>query len=252
MSKNRIQKYHNVLFVFMKVDKNRRNSEKRIPSKASKVDMKKVLELLKKHYPDAHCALVFSNPLELLIATQLSAQCTDVMVNKVTEKLFKKYKSVKDFAEANLTELQNDVRSTGFYKNKGKNIQASCKMILAKFGGKVPRTMDELLELPGVARKTANVVLFNAFGIQVGVTVDTHVGRISHRLHLSKHKEPVKIEKDLMVLTPKEDWGMLSHYLIAHGRKICKSQRPVCADCFLNKICPSAFAFNQKGKWIGP
>ncbi len=202
-------------------------------------EFNKILKLLKQNYPDAKCALNFSNPLELLIATQLSAQCTDKMVNIVTERLFKKYRSVEAFANAPLEELQNAVRSTGFYKNKGRNIQNTCKMLIAKFDGEVPKTMANLLELPGVARKTATVVLFNGFGIIDGVTVDTHVSRLSQRLALTKAKNPEKIELDLQKLCPRKDWGMLSHYLIAHGRKVCKAQRPLCGECFLNKICPS-------------
>lgn len=211
-----------------------------------------ILKLLKKHYPDAKCALNFHNPLELLIAVMLSAQCTDVMVNKVTPKLFEKYRTAKDFAEADLEELQAFVRSTGFYKNKAKNIKATCRMLLEKYNGKVPQKMNELLELPGVARKTANVVLFNAFGKQYGIAVDTHVTRLSHRLGLSHHRQAEKIEMDLMTMTQKKDWGMLTHYLITHGRRICKAQKPNCGECFLNKICPSAFKFDAKGRWIGP
>ena len=204
-------------------------------------DFKILLTLLKKNYPDARCALHFKNPLQLLVAVQLSAQCTDEMVNKVTPKLFQKYQTVDDFANARLEELQEMVHSTGFYRNKGKNIQAACRMIVEKFNGKVPQTMEELLLLPGVARKTANVVLFNGYGIIAGVTVDTHVMRLSQRLSLSREKTPEKIEQDLMKITPSEYWGMLSHYLIFHGRRICKARKPNCAGCFLNKICPSAF-----------
>lgn len=211
-----------------------------------------LLRLFKKHYPDAKCALQHKNSLELLIATMLSAQSTDAMVNKVTAKLFGKYKTAQDYVDAPPLQLQQDIRSTGFYKNKAKNIQSTCKMIMEKFAGKVPETMEELLLLPGVARKTSNVVLFNAFGIQTGIAVDTHVMRLAHRLELSKHQQPEKIERDLMAMTPKKDWGMLTHYLISHGRKICKAQKPLCGECFLNKICPSAFKFDAKRKWIGP
>ena len=211
-----------------------------------------VLKLLKKHYPDAMCSLNFKNPLELLVATMLSAQCTDEMVNRVTPKLFACYKTALDYADAHEEELQTMIRSTGFYRNKAKNIQASCKILVEKFNGKVPRTMAELLLLPGVARKTANVVLFNAFGIQAGIAVDTHMSRLAHRLAFSRQKQPEKIEKDLMKVTPQKEWGMLTHYLIAHGRKICKAQKPDCGGCFLRKICPSAFKFDVKGKWIGP
>ncbi len=206
-----------------------------------KKNLPKILQLLKKHYPDAKCALIFKTPLELLIATMLSAQCTDEVVNKVTGLLFKKYKNVTDFANADLEELQKAVHSTGFYKNKAKNIQSTCRILIEKFNGEVPRKMEQLLLLPGVARKTANVVLFNAFGIIDGITVDTHVSRLSRRLGLSKENSAEKIEKDLMKITPKDDWGMLSHYLIFHGRKICKARKPNCEGCFLNKICPAAY-----------
>ncbi len=209
-----------------------------IQSREPREQMRDVLALLKKNYPDAKCALIFGSPLELLVATMLSAQCTDEVVNKVTPKLFAKYKTAKAYAEADLEELQQAVRSTGFYKNKGRNIQNACKVLIEKFKGRVPKTMKELILLPGVARKTANVVLFNAFGIIDGITVDTHVIRLSHRLGLSKEKTAEKIEQDLMKITQKKDWGMLSHYLIAHGRKICKAKKPNCAGCFLNKICP--------------
>ena len=209
-------------------------------------------KILDHYFPHPDIPLDYRDPYTLLIAVLLSAQCTDEVVNKVTPKLFERYRDVADFANANLEELQNMIRSTGFYRNKGKNIQATCRMIMEKFEGKVPRTMAELLELPGVARKTANVVLFNAFGIIDGVTVDTHVMRLSHRLGLSEQKTPEKIEKDLMKLFPQKEWGMLSHYLIFHGRRVCKAQRPNCAGCFLNKICPSAFSFDAKGKWVGP
>lgn len=210
-----------------------------------------ILKLLKKHYPDAHCALNFKNPLQLLVATILSAQCTDVRVNMVTPALFKKYQSAQDFAQADIDELQNLIRSTGFFRNKAKNIQGAARMIVTKFSGQVPQTMEKLLLLPGVARKTANVVLFNGFAVTAGITVDTHVTRLSHRLGLSQQKQAEKVEKDLMKITPEKDWGMLSHYLIAHGRTICKAQCPLCEDCFLNKICPSAFNFNAKKKRIG-
>ncbi len=206
-----------------------------------KKDLPKILQLLKKHYPDAKCALIFKTPLELLIATMLSAQCTDEVVNKVTGLLFKKYKNVTAFANADLEELQKAVHSTGFYKNKAKNIQNTCRILIEKFNGEVPRKMEQLLLLPGVARKTANVVLFNAFGIIDGITVDTHVSRLSRRLGLSKENSAEKIEKDLMKITPKNDWGMLSHYLIFHGRKICKARKTNCEGCFLNKICPAAY-----------
>ena len=183
----------------------------------------------------------FKNPLELLIATILSAQCTDERVNKVTESLFAKYRTVTDYVRAPLQDLEKAVHSTGFFRNKAKNIRNACRMIVEKFHGRVPDTMEELLLLPGVARKTANVVLFNAFGKNEGVVVDTHVIRLSRRLGLSKHDSPEKIEKDFMKLVPQKEWGMLSHYLITHGRRICKARKPECEKCFLNKVCPSAF-----------
>lgn len=212
----------------------------------------KILSLLRKHYPDADIALTYKTPHQLLVATILSAQCTDERVNKVTPDLFKKYKSPKDFAEADISELEEMVRSTGFYRNKAKNIKASAEMIVEKFDGRVPKTMDELLELPGVARKTANVVLQSAYGVNVGVVVDTHVGRLSRRLGFTKQKNPEKVEQDLMELIPKKDWSNLAFWLIDHGRAICKSQKPLCDECFLNKVCPSAGKFNQKGTWVGP
>ncbi len=202
-----------------------------------------MLRLLKRQYPDANCALVFKNPLQLLVATILSAQCTDETVNRVTPALFERYKIAPAFANASLSELEKLIHSTGFYRNKAKNIKAASCMIVEKFGGRVPATMEELLELPGVARKTANVVLFNGFGIQVGITVDTHVSRLAGRLGLSRHHQPVKIEQDLMKITPKKDFGMLAHYLIWHGRKICKARKPLCAECVLQRVCPSAFLF---------
>ena len=198
-----------------------------------------VLKRLNKEYPDPKTALNFSGPFQLLSATILSAQTTDVLVNKVTDKLFKKYRSIKDFAEAPLEELQQDVSSVNFYKTKAKNIQASAKIILESFHGKVPKTMDELVTLPGVARKTANIVLSNAYGIDEGIAVDTHVRRLTNLLGLTKNEDPVKIEQDLMAITPKEDWGNISHLLIFHGRKICQAKKPKHNECVLYDICPS-------------
>lgn len=213
---------------------------------------KKVHELLEKHYPEAKTALNYNNALEILVATILSAQCTDVRVNKVTPALFKRFRSPADYAKADVKEIDEYIKSVNFHFNKAKNIQAAGKLMVEKFDGKVPGTMDDLLELPGVARKTANVVLYNAFGIVVGVVVDTHVRRLSLRLGFTKNEKPEKIECDLMELAPKETWGKLSNLLIDHGRAICKAQRPLCEDCFLSKICPSAFKFNAKGQWVGP
>ena len=199
---------------------------------------KKIIAALVKTYPDAHCELVHQNPLELLVATILSAQCTDKRVNIVTETLFKKYRTAKDFADADISELEQDVRTTGFYKNKARNIKAACRDIVEKHGGAVPRTMDTLLQLGGVGRKTANVVLGNAFGINVGVVVDTHVGRLSHRLGLTTHRAPEKIETDLMALVPQPQWTLFSHLLIWHGRRRCFARKPDCTNCELLKLCP--------------
>ena len=191
-------------------------------------------------YPNAACSLNFSNPLELLIATQLSAQCTDKRVNIVTTQLFQKYRNVEDFATANLEDLEQDIRSTGFYRNKAKNIRGTCQRLITAYGGEVPQTMEDLLTLPGVARKTANVVLGNGFGIVVGFVVDTHVGRLSRRLGWTQHTDAVKIEQDLMRIIPKEDWFDLSHLLIFHGRAICDARKPLCEQCTLTHLCPSA------------
>jgi endonuclease-3 len=199
---------------------------------------KKIIGALKKTYPDAHCELNYSNPLELLIATILSAQCTDKRVNIVTESLFKKYRSAEDFAKADISELEEAIRSTGFYKNKARNIKAACRDIVDKHGGKVPRTMEELMELGGVGRKTANVVLGNAFDINVGVVVDTHVARLSARLGLMREKTPEKIEQALMKLVPQPEWTMFSHWLIWHGRRRCFARKPDCTHCEIGGLCP--------------
>ncbi len=204
-----------------------------------KEKINEILKSLKKLYPDAHCALNFKNPHELLIATILSAQCTDERVNMVTEKLFKKYKTIKDFANTDLLEFEKDIYSTGFYRNKAKNIIGAAKIIDKKYNGKVPKDFDQLLELPGVARKTANCVMGNAFNIATGVVVDTHVIRITEKLGLTKNKDPKKIEEDLIKLLPKEEWINFSHMIIWHGRKICIARRPKCEICKLNRICPS-------------
>ena len=197
--------------------------------------------MLKKQYPNVECALKHKNPLELLIATILSAQCTDERVNIVTGKLFKKYKKVKDYSNANLHEFEKDVYSTGFYRNKAKNIIKTCQIIEKEYKGRVPDDFDKLLKLPGVARKTANCVMGNAFNIPSGVVVDTHVSRISQRLGLTKNTDPNKIEQDLIKIIPKNEWIMFSHRLIWHGRKVCDARRPKCEICTLNKLCPSAF-----------
>jgi endonuclease III len=199
---------------------------------------KKICAALQRTYPKAHCELNFSSPLELLVATILSAQCTDKRVNLVTEKLFKKYRAAEDFARAEISGLENDIHSTGFYKNKAKNIKACCAALVEKSGGEVPRTMDELHALAGVGRKTANVVLGNAFGINVGVVVDTHVTRLSNRLGLTKEKDAVKIERELMKLVPQKDWTNFSHWLIWHGRRRCFARKPDCENCEIKKLCP--------------
>ncbi len=204
---------------------------------------KKIIAGLRKTYPDAHCELNYSNPLELLIATILSAQCTDKRVNRVTAELFKKHRSAADFANAPLAELEQDIKTTGFFRNKAKNVQACCRKLVERHGGEVPKTMEELTHLDGVGRKTANVVLGNAFGVNVGVVVDTHVARLSQRLGLTKHKQPEKIEEDLMKLVPREQWTLLSHWLIWHGRRRCDARRPDCAQCEIRKVCPSAGTF---------
>lgn len=199
---------------------------------------RKVISVLKRTYPNAHCELNFSNPLELLIATILSAQCTDKRVNLVTVELFRNYRSAKDFAEADIAQLETAIRSTGFYKNKAKNIKACCAALVEKFGGEVPRTMDELHALSGVGRKTANVVLGNAFGINVGVVVDTHVTRLGNRLGLVKGTDAVKLEQELMRLVPQNEWTDFSHWLIWHGRRRCDARKPDCVNCEVLKLCP--------------
>ena len=203
----------------------------------------KVIELLEKEHPDAKIALHYTNPLELLVATILSAQCTDERVNLVTKALFKKYTKAEDYAKADLTELEQDIKSTGFYRNKAKNIKKSSQLLVEKYNSQVPRTMEELLELPGVARKTANIVLSNAFGVVEGVAVDTHVRRLAQRLGLTESDDPTKIEADLMNLVPREKWMRITDLLIFHGRRICIARKPKCDACVLNKICPSAFTF---------
>lgn len=211
---------------------------KRKTSKATPASAAALYQALESLYPDAHCALNHSNAFELLIATILSAQCTDERVNMVTPGLFKKYPTPQKLADADLSALEQEVRSTGFYRNKAKNIQGASRLIVEKFGGKVPQTMDELLDLPGVARKTANVVLGNAYGKNIGVVVDTHVGRLSNRLGLTKESDPVKIEQDLMKLFPSERWTMLAHLLISHGRAVCDARKPLCSTCKLSEACP--------------
>jgi endonuclease-3 len=204
----------------------------------------RIIELLEREHPDAKVALHYSNPLELLMATILSAQSTDETINKVTKALFKKYTKPEDYANADLKELEQDIRSTGFYHNKAKNLQNSAKMLVEKYNSKVPKTMEKLVKLPGVARKTANIVLTNAYGVVAGVAVDTHVRRLAQRLGLSENDDPTKIEKDLMELVPKDKWMRITDLLIFHGRRVCTAKKPNCAGCVLNKICPSAFTFS--------
>ena len=208
--------------------------------------MKKILPLLKKTYPDATTALHFSNPLELLIATILSAQCTDVRVNMITKDLFRKYKSAADCANADLKQIEEDIRTCGFYHHKAVSIKAACRKIVDDYGGRVPNTMEELVTLPGVGRKTANVVLGNAFGIP-GIACDTHVLRVSRRLQLSEHTDdPVKLEFDLDDIVPKKDWTLFSHLLIFHGRQICTARKPNCPECPIAPYCPAA---NRPDLW---
>jgi endonuclease III len=195
---------------------------------------------LKAEYPDARTELEWSNPLELLVATILSAQTTDVQVNRVTESLFSKYRTAEDYADSTPDELEEDIRPTGFYRNKARSLRGMASALVEEHGGEVPRTMSELVALPGVGRKTANVVLGNAFGTNEGIVVDTHVRRVSGRLGLTEGSDPVKIEQELMRLVPEEDWTIFSHLLILHGRRTCKARKPDCPNCILNDICPSA------------
>ena len=207
-----------------------------------------LLDVWPKVYPDAHCELDFKNPLELLIATILSAQCTDKRVNMVTPALFKKYRTAADYAKARQLELERAIRSTGFFRNKAKSIRAATSTIDKKFGGKVPDSMEELRELPGVGRKTANVVLGNAFGKNEGIVVDTHVARLSQRLGLSKQKDAEKIERDLIKLVPRKHWTNWSHWLIWHGRRRCYARKPDCGHCEVFRLCPSGKIFLRTGE----
>lgn len=202
---------------------------------------REIIRRLKRAYPDAKCSLNHTNPFELLVATILSAQCTDERVNIVTADLFRKYRKPDDYLKVSPRELEKDIQSTGFFRNKTRSIQGTSKVLTEEFGGEVPRTMDELLELPGVARKTANVVLGNAFDIKVGIVVDTHVTRLSRRLGLTKEKDAQKIERDLVQIVPKKDWVIFSHLLIYHGRKICRARNPLCEECVIEKFCPSSY-----------
>jgi endonuclease-3 len=205
---------------------------------AKKLRAKKIITALDRTYPEAHCELDNADPLELLIATILSAQCTDKRVNIVTAVLFKKYRSAADYANAPLAELEQAVKTTGFFRNKAKNIQACCRKLIVRHGGRVPRAMEELTQLDGVGRKTANVVLGTAFDINVGVVVDTHVARLSQRLGLTRQKMPEKIELELMALVPQKQWALFSHWLIWHGRRRCDARKPDCEGCEIKKLCP--------------
>lgn len=214
------------------------SKSRKLPAKQQRAI--EILLRLKQLYPDATCSLDYETPMQLLVATILSAQCTDVRVNMVTPELFRRFPDAAAMASAGLEEIEALVRSTGFYRNKAKNIQAACRMIMTEFGGEVPKLMEELLTLPGVARKTANVVSAHAYGINLGVTVDTHVKRLSYRLGLTKHTDPVRIERDLMKLLPQPDWENWSIRLIYHGRAVCIARKPQCDRCDLADLCPSA------------
>ena len=211
-------------------------SPERIAAKAARLE--KIIAALDRTYPEAHCELHHVDPLQLLVATILSAQCTDKRVNIVTKELFKKFRSAADYAGAPLTELENAIKTTGFFRNKAKNIQGACRKLVEHHNGRVPRTMEELIQLDGVGRKTANVVLGNAFGINVGVVVDTHVARLSQRLGLTRQKTPEKIERELMALVPQPQWTLFSHWLIWHGRRRCFARKPDCVHCEIGKLCP--------------
>ena len=208
---------------------------------------REIVRLLKKAYPSAKCSLDYKTPIQLLVATMLSAQCTDERVNKVTPALFARYKNALGFADADISELERLVRSTGFYRNKAKNIKASARMMVAEFGGKVPDTMENMLKLPGVARKTANIVLGNAYGVVEGVPVDTHAIRLSHLMGLTKNSDQKKIEQDLMKAVPREDWLNISNLFVFHGRAVCVARRPACSRCPVEKLCPKA---GLKKEWM--
>ncbi|RLI92272.1 MAG: endonuclease III [Candidatus Altiarchaeales archaeon] len=206
--------------------------------------VREIIRLLRGKYPKATTALRYKNPLELLVSTMLSAQCTDERVNLVTEKLFKKYRTAEDYANADLKEFEREIRSTGFYRNKAKNIKNCCRILVERFNSRVPKTMDELLHLPGVARKTANIVLGHGYGIAEGIAVDTHVRRVAQRLGLSDNKDPNKIEGDLMEIVPRKSWIEISDLLILHGRETCTARKPKCNECILNRLCPSSGRFD--------
>jgi len=204
----------------------------------------RILDLLEREHPDAKIALEFSNPLELLVATILAAQCTDERVNQVTRSLFKKYRTAEDYVKADLAVLEQDIKPTGFYRRKAQRLKEVCRILVEKFNSEVPRTMEELVSLPGVARKTANIVLSNAYGINEGIVVDTHVFRLAKRLGLTKSKTREKIEEDLMKIVPKDKWGRFADLLIFHGRRVCKARKPQCEICVLKDLCPSRTTFD--------
>jgi endonuclease III len=216
-----------------------------MPKRENLEELKKrtrdIIRRLKRAYPGAKCSLNHSNPFELLVATILSAQCTDERVNLVTANLFRKYTKPEDYLKVAPRELEKDIQSTGFFRNKTKSIQGTSRVLTEQYHGEVPQTMEELLELPGVARKTANVVLGNAFDIKAGVVVDTHVTRLSHRLAFTQQKTAEKIEQDLIPIVPKKDWVIFPHLMIYHGRKICKARNPLCEECTIEKFCPSSY-----------
>ena len=218
------------------------SDSKTTPPASDRERAREIVARLRKDYPNARCSLDFTNALELLVATMLSAQCTDERVNAVTPTLFKKYRTAADYAGANPEELEQGVKQTGFYRNKAKHIREAGAHLVERFGGEVPKTMTELTSLPGVARKTANVVMGNAYGIVEGVVVDTHVGRLSQRLGLTKNDDPVKIEQDMMALLPQTDWLDISHLMIYHGRAVCQARKPLCEQCSLADICPTGQA----------
>jgi endonuclease-3 len=206
-----------------------------------------IVERLRQTYPDAHCELNFNSPLELLVATILSAQCTDKQVNIVTAELFKKYRRAEDYSNARLEELEQDIRRIGLYRSKARNIKACCQTLVEKHGGEVPRTLEELIELGGVGRKTANVVLGNAFGINSGVVVDTHVGRLCNLLGLTRQSHPEKIEQDLQKLVPQKLWSLFSHWIIWHGRRRCSARKPDCEHCEIQPLCPAGLRTVRRG-----
>jgi endonuclease-3 len=210
--------------------------------------VKPIIRLLRKHYPQARTALEFRNPLQILVATILAAQCTDERVNRITPGLFQRYPTASAFASADRTELEREIRSAGFFRNKAKAIIGSARRIVEEYGGVVPDSMDALVTLPGVARKTANIVLSAGYGKAEGIAVDTHAGRISRRLGLSRHEDPVKVERDLLATVPKDDWLDFNFLLVEHGRALCQARKPKCPDCFLPRLCPSAAAFISAGK----